>query len=892
MRNFSTSTLFSDENVNPKKKDRLLFKCRVRSLEFKYLYFEIQKLFTDHVKLVLRCDQLKTPEIHATLIKPLTDQITNIGLLKNILPLVLNRFSDINQTDCDNKYYDSVEESKKCNNYQKLFAQPKVILNSFMLKGEDNKKVSDFLIFILLLLRYEFLIQLETNLILYDLLITKSNVCELLAIRMLREYTSFRRIKLMFLAPLKLYMISDNKKHHFNTLELSYFSKSKKFLSQPVIVNIITKFFNGELVFVNNADKHNFNFRIDSKINKIELLSINEENDDGFGYDIVYYKYNMISIKEIIQRSKVIPKYQSIVINLKLFFFLILYFILIFNKKNFIEEETKFFLNFIDFGFWFLGLNFNIEFLVKFLNIEFRFLKKVFWIYIDFILIFLINLCFLLKITKSNCYHDFLSLISIIMIPRILSIFNTYKFFSVILLSFNKMMFNLIGLICLFFFLISGFYLSFITLSTSRKNSEIMFEMIKIFFGYTPAVWNNWSNYNTLGKIIQMSYLLLIQFFIGTILAITLSQVFVKVNQNIDEEFHYYRTINFIHYFRVSSLNKSSFDKKNNKSCSFISKFHYKVLLLLYGLINLFKLPVIVLIYCYELMRYKFIQKEISIAKERKFFTFLDKQNDFFTSNFKYMDLNNNKDSKNALPTEDVYVNDSDFDNNTSVEIYNGPLILEKSRKNLEQNKIDLHLSKKKNKSRMLNKRLDKNKKISKKITSLKRMLTVRLNRISNENRSYKKKFSNALSYNSIGNDIRSGSTDSVFINKLLNKKYGIKDCKFNSDENFFLDTAYLTNLKSNLHSEETKLLKSKRNYSHDYLLLVIEKLSNLKNNQQIKFNAVLKEKINEITVLVKDIHSIYLTNLNKDINRDSYFFSETKMNFYKNHTISENDLV
>ena len=78
--------------------------------------------------------------------------------------------------------------------------------------------------------------------------------------------------------------------------------------------------------------------------------------------------------------------------------------------------------------FWIIGLSFNIELITKLYNIEWQFVRTIIWNYIDFCLIFLIDLSFALKIANTPIFSDVFSLIGIILFPRILSIFNNYKF--------------------------------------------------------------------------------------------------------------------------------------------------------------------------------------------------------------------------------------------------------------------------------------------------------------------------------------------------------------------------------------------------------------------------------------------------------------------------------
>ncbi|KAG7666243.1 uncharacterized protein J8A68_000216 [[Candida] subhashii] len=368
-----------------------------RHYDFKTHYFSVQKSVNSHVQLSLKYEQLKAPEIHSTLMKPMTEEIIRISELK--------------------------EEGHQ--------------------KGPNN------VIFILLLLRYEFLIQSENNLICYDLLIAKANVCELLAIRMLREYKSIQRINVLFIKPLS----EMNPTYNFNTLELCVLSDSKKFLSQPAIVRILDRFHNGELT-------------------NTEGIFIDAEKGLLDSDGIASYKFNHISFGKIIQRSKTVPSI---------------------DRRSEIHE------------------------------------------------------------------NDYLAL--------------------------------------------RGFLVDYANRFMLLTQGEILFNMVKIFFGFTPSVWNNWEHYKTSGKVIQMGYLFLIQFIIGTILAICLSGIFAKVRENNEDEFNFFKATNLVVYLKMAKLNKS-------KS-------------LVHETLTTFKLPIICIIFVYELVVSKFRSQNKSSSKELKNFQFI-----------------------------------------------------------------------------------------------------------------------------------------------------------------------------------------------------------------------------------------------------------------------------
>lgn len=626
--------------------DGRLMKEKYKYIEFKHLYFKLQKLIDKRVVLSLKYEQMKTPEIHSTLIKPITTKIIEIASVDNIKQ-ILNKYIPIgasspNQTP---KFGPQLENGYNFHN------------------GAEASKVSTFLVYIMLLLRYEYMIQSENNLIRFDLLVTKANLCEILAIRMLREYKSFDRINLLFINPMKNTYFWD-KFHHeanlsnyykpfFNTIELSILSKSKKFLSQPIVVHILDRFYNGELII---KDYGNDGFYDEGAIELALGFSIDNPREieeqallpqvstvSNNGQKVMNYKFSKISIETINMRANIVPKYQSLVVNLKHFFLTVLYFYLVINNKNTTSTGAPPFTiitNIVECLFWLVSLSLNFEFLIKIINIEYKFLKKILWTYIDMVLLILINGTFLLRVLKglghvsNNFYYDVFSLISIIVFPRMLSIFNNYEFFHMIILSLKKMLWNTIGMFCLFISMIFGFYLCFISLAIGRTNYDIAFDMLKVFFGFTPAVWSNWENYNNLGKVIQMCYLFLIQFAVGTILAIVLGNIFVKINQSNKEEFEYFKATNLIIYLKWG--NSYYYNLASQKAeHSHVSRYRpiiISITTFFNNILKLFKFPIILFIFFYEIVVKNKIYHKKSQSDLKKF-TFLDKDLDYYGDN-------------------------------------------------------------------------------------------------------------------------------------------------------------------------------------------------------------------------------------------------------------------
>lgn len=580
-----------------------------KSLEFKYLYFTIQGLINKKVVLSLKYEQLKTPSIHSSLVKPLTKKIIEKASCSN-LRLKLGKIQGIHQG--------------------LKWAAP--TSNFYTSDLKDQEKLSMNLIFILLLLRYEFLTQSENDLIKYEILNSKATICEVLAIRMLREYKSISRINLLFVSPLEDDFMGNVRSavisKTYNTLEVAVLAKSKKFLSQPIIEQILDKFYNGDLVL----KKKN------STVNSTILLSLMEQNynleeqknmipEENSG-NIINYKFTGLCYDKVLTRSNVVPKYQSIVINMKIFFLSLLHITLVLKNRNVKLHIHK--LNIMyavaEIFYWLMALNFNFEFILKLVHLEKKFLRKIVWTYTDFLLTALIDWAFILRIygffnaKVMTSYYDFFSLVSILLLPRMLSIFNNYEFFNLITLSFKKMSWKFFGLFCLFLCLISGFYLTFISLSSNITTPDIAFDMLKIFFGFTPSVWSNWDNYNNLGRVVLMAYLFLIQFIISTILAIVLSQAFSRLHQTNKEEFCYFKATNLIIYFHSSNL--------LYRIPQYISGKGSQSLILINRVGSVFRYPIVLVLFFYELLIANF--RKGRKPKDLKAFTVLNKEVDYY----------------------------------------------------------------------------------------------------------------------------------------------------------------------------------------------------------------------------------------------------------------------
>lgn len=390
-------------------------------------------------------EQLRTPEIRISLIKPLVWSILAISS-KRFLEAALRHA----QSGPESQY------------------------TSFGTFGVATElSISTNVVYVLLLLRYEYIIESKNNLIIYDLFVTKANICEVLVIWHLREYRSSGRISLLFITPMR-YDDTEHPRHTeqlrhtkhlqcFNTLELFILSKSMKFLAQPAVVQILDRIYSSELMVneqheavcsllyflpgARNVSGAQPCFR--SAGTDTYFVVKDTKNDTQSDSRVVNYKFNHIAIDKVLMRYNTVPKFQALVIKLKYAAMTVLLVALVLRNKGTLPDTgvsgagDAFAVVFL-----MVALSFIVEVAVKFLHIEFMFLKRIIWTYVDICIMFVIDASFVMRVlyglveVDSVAYYNCFSLISILLIPPMLSVFNNYRFFNMIFGSLLKMLRN------------------------------------------------------------------------------------------------------------------------------------------------------------------------------------------------------------------------------------------------------------------------------------------------------------------------------------------------------------------------------------------------------------------------------------------------------------------
>jgi hypothetical protein len=160
------------------------------------------------------------------------------------------------------------------------------------------------------------------------------------------------------------------------------------------------------------------------------------------------------------------------------------------------------------------------------------------------------------KRKMANMAYDVLASTAVLLFPRLFSVLDHYRYFSQLLIAFRMMAVDLAAILVLIVIACSGFFVAF-TLSFSDKDfnaASAAYALFQILMGFTPAAWEMWPDYNILGKGILVVFLIICHFLIVTILITVLTNSFMAIVQNANEEHQFLFAVNTISLVKSDAL--------------------------------------------------------------------------------------------------------------------------------------------------------------------------------------------------------------------------------------------------------------------------------------------------------------------------------------------------
>lgn len=217
--------------------------------------------------------------------------------------------------------------------------------------------------------------------------------------------------------------------------------------------------------------------------------------------------------------------------------------------------------------FWFWSAGFMLDEVVGFNEQGFSLYIMSFWNAFDLGILLLLMCYYAMRLygilmpdarkhlTADRAY-DLLAANAVLLFPRLFSVLDHSRYFSQLLIAFRMMAMDLLAVFILIAISCSGFFVAF-TLSFGRDDYNgraVVYTLFQLLMGFTPAAWDIWDNYNFLGKMILTLFLFICHFLVVTILITVLTNSFMAVVQNANEEHQFVFAVNAISMVKSDAL--------------------------------------------------------------------------------------------------------------------------------------------------------------------------------------------------------------------------------------------------------------------------------------------------------------------------------------------------
>jgi hypothetical protein len=438
---------------------------------------------------------------------------------------------------------------------------------------------------------------------------TRAMVCELIAIKLLKEYTVRELIDtlsydfdpfqgLVPAARESVFALSNAPRPKWDSsrpkptpraariscLEIAIRAHAKRFLAHPVVVQQLEAIWAGSIVFHSAADsmhrvrqplpdqnrdygtspdnmKQSDADPMDRSTSKLQPAK-QREHREGVGLTIrravTLYNPRDASLFKL-SRLRV-PRYRNLLSTCSFAVLLALFLAVLIRQSLEITVLEVF--------FWFWTAGYMLDEIVGFNEQGFSLYIASFWNTFDLgiLLILIVHLCLRIYSVVMPDYrrhhvatlaYDILAADAVLLFPRLFSVLDHYRYFSQLLIAFRMMASDLMAIFVLIIISCSGFFVA-LTLGFGNDRidtpSSVAYALLQILMGFTPAAWDRWPGYNALGKTILTLFLFICHFLVVTILITVLTNSFMAIVQNANEEHQFVFAVNTISMVKSDAL--------------------------------------------------------------------------------------------------------------------------------------------------------------------------------------------------------------------------------------------------------------------------------------------------------------------------------------------------
>ncbi|PKY09350.1 putative cation channel family transporter [Aspergillus campestris IBT 28561] len=402
---------------------------------------------------------------------------------------------------------------------------------------------------------------------------TRAMVSELLAIKLLREYSTEELIDAL---SYEFYPLQGQPSvepparksqpmagvARISCLELAIRAQAKRFISHPLVVQQLGAIWAGTIVFHYAADSlHRSPARLtrdERRGSRYRGAASTQNRRWGQGTSppgthldpsrsVTLYNPREASLCKL-SRLRV-PRYRQFLSTVSFAVLLGLFLAVLQQRKL---EITP-----LELVFWFWSAGFMMDEIVGFNEQGFSLYLMSFWNLFDLGILFLLFCYYCMRIyavapyTRSQAVadqaYDILAANAVLLFPRLFSILDHYRYFSQLLIAFRIMAADLVAVFVLIIIACSGFFVAFtLSFGTHEDHSpgSVAYALFQILMGFSPAAWALWDDYNILGRTVLTVFLFICHFVVVTILITVLTNSFMRIVQNADQEHQFLFAVN------------------------------------------------------------------------------------------------------------------------------------------------------------------------------------------------------------------------------------------------------------------------------------------------------------------------------------------------------------
>ncbi|KAI1258844.1 hypothetical protein F5Y18DRAFT_443934 [Xylariaceae sp. FL1019] len=415
---------------------------------------------------------------------------------------------------------------------------------------------------------------------------TRAKVCELLALKLLKEYNTrelidalsydFNPLQGLQGTPVTPPTPTGSRTPESrrvppparsSTLEVAIRASAKHFIAHPLVVQQLEAIWNGAISFYSSHDnlhraaspKHN---RTGGPDDRTPLLGSQVFTKQGEQLPLhaipvrrtvaLYDPRNASPLK--LSRLRV-PRYRQFLSTLSLLIMIGLFLAVLIERSNRITS--------LELVFWFWSAGFMLDEVVGFNEQGFSLYIMSYWNIIDLGILMLLIVYYCMRLYGvflvnsahwNDLAYEVLAANAILLVPRIFSVLDHYPYFSQLLIAFRFMAEDLMAVFVLILISCSGFFV-FFTLSKNEDNAvDVAYKIFQILMGFTPAAWDVWAEYTFMGRVLLVFFLIICHFLVVTILITVLTNAFMAIASNAKEEHQFLFAINTISMVKNDSL--------------------------------------------------------------------------------------------------------------------------------------------------------------------------------------------------------------------------------------------------------------------------------------------------------------------------------------------------